>query len=183
MAIYFTSDTHFGHANIIKLSKRPFSSAEEMDEVMISNWNEVVSEEDIIYHLGDFSYRAGKPIEHYLEQLNGEVRLVIGNHDDPSWRERTDLFTTVSDIEEITVEKKKQVVLCHYPMREWPGAWRGAWHLFGHVHSKLDHNPYGFSLDVGVDSHDYRPISVERIREIMSERVNPFDDRTTAQRF
>lgn len=183
MALFFTADTHFGHKNVIKHSKRPFSSIEEMDEALIRNWNEVVSPDDVVYHLGDFAYRNKRPAADYRAELNGEIRLIIGNHDDQSWREGTELFTLVSDLEIIDVTNKKRAVLCHYPMREWPEAWRRTWHFFGHVHGQLDHNPYGFSLDVGVDSHNYRPVSVEQISNLLAERGNPFSDDIDAVRF
>ena len=127
--------------------------------------------------LGDFCYRNAKSIEEYLERLNGTIHLIIGNHDDDLLRDGSHLFASVSDIKEIVIETDKTIIMCHYPMREWKFAWRGAWHLFGHVHGHLEPWPHGFSLDVGVDCHDFRPIGVEQVRHFMRQRENPFVNR------
>jgi len=86
------------------------------------------------------------------------------------------LFASVSLISEIT-HQGQRLVLCHYPFREWNNCWRGSWHLFGHVHGRLDHLPNGRSLDVGVDAHEFRPWRLEEIAAVMETRDNPFTDR------
>ena len=82
--IWFTSDTHFGHKNIIKFSERPFSDVEEMDEVMIRRWNEVVGKDDTVYHLGDFAFLSTGKLRQLISRLNGKICLVNGNHDGPA---------------------------------------------------------------------------------------------------
>lgn len=176
MSIYFTSDTHFGHANIIRLCNRPFATIEEMDEGLIARWNETVSEDDIVYHLGDFSYRSAAGADVYHSRLNGEIHFLAGNHDGKTLKYHADLFSSVSTILELRVERQR-MVLCHYPMREWHGVYRGWWHLFGHVHSRLDSKPLGYSMDVGVDSNNYRPISFDEIAALFETRDNPFKRR------
>lgn len=173
MAVYFISDTHFGHAAIIDISKRPFSDVNAMDDTMIARWNEVVGPQDTVYHLGDFAYRAARQASEYLDQLNGEIHLVAGNHDQLLLKQDAHRFTSVSNILEIEVDGKT-IVLCHYPMREWNGAWHGTWHLYGHTHGRMDDVPFGFTLDVGADAHDFRPWSMEEIAEIFATRTNPF---------
>jgi calcineurin-like phosphoesterase family protein len=175
MAVWFTSDTHFGHDAIIGFMDRPFGSAEEMDAALIANWNAAIAPGDTVYHLGDFSFRNAKPAPDYLDVLNGEVHLITGNHDGATLRDHAGSFASVSDIKEVSVSGQT-IVLCHYPMREWPGAWRGAWHLFGHVHGRLNHEPIGYSLDVGVDTHCFRPWSFEEISAVLDSRENPFTD-------
>lgn len=82
MRRFFTSDLHFYHANVIRYCSRPYSSVEHMNEMMILNWNSVVSPEDIVYCLGDFSL-AARPVESFTQRLNGKKILVLGNHDFP----------------------------------------------------------------------------------------------------
>ncbi len=176
MAIYFTSDTHFGHENIIKLCDRPFQTIEEMDEGLISRWNETVSEGDTVYHLGDFSFRGARGADHYRAQLNGDIHLLAGNHDDRTLKRHDGQFLSVNQILEVRAGRQ-HIVLCHYPMREWHGVYRRWWHLFGHVHGRLDDQPLGYSMDVGVDSNGYRPVSLEEIAEIFASRDNPFTER------
>lgn len=174
--VWFTADTHFGHQSLIHFAKRPFTSVIEMDAALVHGWNAVVAPGDTVWHLGDFTYQAGTSLRHYREKLNGRIHLVAGNHDSGPLKQHADLFASVSELKEIDVEGKR-LVLCHYPLREWPGAWRGAWHLHGHVHGRFDGEPNGRSLDVGVDSHDFRPIGMPRIRELLADRANPFSGR------
>jgi calcineurin-like phosphoesterase family protein len=173
MATWFTADTHFGHEAIIRLAGRPFASVEEMDTALIANWNRVVAAGDLVWHLGDFCYRASHGPEYYRARLNGKIHLIAGNHDTQTVKHHAGLFVSIDEIREIE-SSGEHILLCHYPMREWPGAWRGAWHLFGHVHGRLDDEPLGLSLDVGVDSHQFAPIAIGRIRELLAGRTNPF---------
>jgi len=144
-----------------------------MDEALIARWNERIGPEDTVYHLGDFCFRNWRGADTYLRQLNGRIHLIAGNHDDETVAHHASLFASISLIREIH-ERGRRVVLCHYPMREWHGSWNGAWHIFGHVHGRLDHQPHGYSLDVGADAHDFRPWSVDEIEQEFSGRHNPF---------
>lgn len=161
MKTWFISDTHFGHANIIKLANRPFANVTEMDETIIARWNEVVSDGDIVYHLGDFSWGSHRPtLLRYFERLKGEKHLIRGNHDHSAcaslpWASCRDMLGLTAD--------NGFWILCHYPLREWPGFFRGAFHLYGHVHGTL--LPYGRSLDMSVECHDYRPVALETLKE------------------
>jgi calcineurin-like phosphoesterase family protein len=173
MTVFFTSDTHFGHENIIRTCQRPFQDIAEMDEVLVSRWNDCVGPDDTVYHLGDFCFRNSLGADTYLRQLNGKIHLIAGNHDDETVAHHASLFASISLIREIFLGEHR-IVLCHYPMREWHGSWRNSWHLFGHVHGRLNHQPHGFSLDVGVDSHDFRPWSYDEIELLFGRRDNPF---------
>ena len=175
MTTWFTADTHFGHESIIRLARRPFADVEEMDRVLVERWNAVVAPGDVIWHLGDFCYRASHGPEHYRRQLNGRIHLIEGNHDSQTVKHHGGLFLSVDKFREIESEGE-HLLLCHYPMREWPGAWRGAWHLFGHVHGRLEQAPHGLSLDVGVDVHGFAPVRIARLRQLLAGRDNPFQD-------
>lgn len=150
--IYFTADTHFGHKNIIKYCNRPFENIDQMDKVLIENWNARVSEQDIVYFLGDFCF--GKPANYFME-LNGLIRFIKGSHDPKIDADYLFPLKTIVDGE------KKLIVLCHYAMRSWEKSHYGSWHLFGHHHGSLP--SYGLSFDVGVDCWDYYPVSLEEI--------------------
>ncbi len=153
MAVFFTSDTHFGHPAILKLSQRPFASVEEMDAALIAEWNAVVAPGDTVYHLGDFCFRNTRPASDYIAALNGDVHLIIGNHDGATLKTACRHLRLGRAPSAKSASTGKTIVLCHYPMREWHGSWRGSWHFFGHVHGRLNHEPLGYSLDVGVDSN------------------------------
>ena len=84
--LFFTSDTHFGHANILKYCNRPFTNIQEHDEEIVKRWNEVVPEDGIVFHLGDIGFCSETYLRDILEKLNGKIYWIIGNHD---WRRIT----------------------------------------------------------------------------------------------
>jgi calcineurin-like phosphoesterase family protein len=81
MNIFVISDTHFGHANIIKYCERPFKTIEEMDAALVRKWNKVVTNDDVVIHVGDFAFSNKEGIKAYRGQLNGRIWLLRGNHD------------------------------------------------------------------------------------------------------
>lgn len=182
--MFFTSDTHFCHENIIKYCKRPFRSIEENDEELIRRWNEKVPEDGIVFHLGDVAFGNRERIDYVLKRLNGKIYLVIGNHDwrhivtDHKWR-----------FEEMTQQMnmkigKRHIILNHYPMLAFSGAWRGidaTYQLFGHIHTSqytdegLDQQrmKYLFTsqYDVGVDNNDFTPVSWKEVDQIINNQM------------
>lgn len=159
--IWFTADTHFGHANIIKYSNRPFSSVQEMDEMLVERWNARVKPNDTVWHLGDFAFhKSYDELNVLFKRLNGSKYLIVGNHD---YDDTKRLFwESIRSMEEIRFGKQT-VVLCHYGMRVWNKSHHGSIHLYGHSHGTLPGNNQ--SLDVGVDCWDYQPINYDEILE------------------
>lgn len=159
MVDFFTADSHFGHSSIIRMCQRPFRSVAEMDAAMTEAWNAAVGPEDRVFHLGDFCFKGSKLAQKHLATLNGEIVLLRGNHDTDNTI-RLDRWASVHDLLEVVVEKTK-LVLCHYPMLEWPGAFRGAVHLHGHTHGRVPPNRQ--RCDMGVDVWGFRPVRLEEI--------------------
>lgn len=168
---FFTSDLHLGHANIIGLSKRPFASADEMDETLLDNINQMVDQKDELFILGDFTLKRGaERVKAYRDAIKcPRVHIVLGNHDTSAQRVYEANFTTVSDLTSIRLveEPNTKAVLCHYAMRTWNNIGHGAWQLYGHSHGTLPPRPGYKSLDVGVDCWGYAPISEKRLAAIM----------------
>lgn len=135
---FYIADTHFGHSNIIRYDNRPFDSAEQMDEFMIGRWNKVVSDEDTVYILGDFSWHKEKETLEILDRLAGRKILIKGNHDrvSPQTARR---FVKTCDYLEIN-DGNTRVVMSHYPMPFWNGQFRDSVHLYGHVHNSHQWN-------------------------------------------
>jgi calcineurin-like phosphoesterase family protein len=180
--IFFVSDTHFSHFNVIRYCMRPYSSAQEMDENLIANWNTIVKENDIIYHLGDFAFCRLQEIKNILRRLNGNIHMILGNHDkslDENWEDILDDGKIISmrDYRCLKINKQK-IVLSHYAMRVWDGSHIGSWHLYAHSHGTLP--PFGLSVDVGVDckeiTSEYRPVSLDEVRDYMSKRTTEIVD-------
>lgn len=164
----FTSDTHFGHLNIIKYCNRPFSSVSEMNETMIKNWNSVVTKDDTVYHLGDVAFGRGvtdREVGAILNRLNGSIHLIDGNHEKLAhanrWR-----FKSIKDYDEIEIEGQR-IVLFHYGLRTWHHDLRGVWMCYGHSHGGLP--SLGKSMDVGVDCHNFTPISFNELKAMMDK--------------
>ena len=117
---YYVADLHFGHRNILSLCNRPFQTVEQMDQTLISNWNNTVSDQDEIYIVGDLFYRSTQ-VETILKQLKGKKILIFGNHD-IQWINDdliTKYFSSVHQWLEIT-DQHQRVFLAHYPMLSYP---------------------------------------------------------------
>lgn len=173
--IFFTSDNHFSHNNILLYANRPFSSVEDMDEEMIKCWNEKVCPHDIVYHLGDFTLKDNALP--YIERLNGFIQFVVPEfHHDKYWlknfrsHKRVKLLTSIYQI----MYENIWVILCHYPFHSWEKSHYNSYHLFGHCHNQ--YKPLNLSLDIGVDSAynvlgEFCPFSFDEIFQILSRRV------------
>lgn len=178
--LFFTSDTHFFHRNIIEYCNRPFGGDKEMNETIIKKWNEEVPKDGIVFHLGDFSLNGKSlPLKEIIDSLNGTIYLVVGNHEKDvlSRDEIRERFASIDDILEIKVEDKElahnfqHIVLCHYPMITWNAAHRGSWQLFGHVHGKLpDFKLTPNQMDVGVDCHNFYPLSYQEVKSYITKK-------------
>lgn len=181
--VFFTSDTHFFHKNIIKYCDRPFENAKEMNEELIKRWNEVIPEDGIVFHCGDVSLTAGsKKLNDLLHSLNGKKHLIVGNHENDALSKSyiKEHWETISDIHEIYEEDaeitygKQHLILCHYPMLTWNAGHRGSWQLFGHVHGGLSNkgimNHKATQMDVGVDTNNFYPYTWQQIKEQITKQ-------------
>ena len=162
--VWFTSDTHFNHANIIKYCNRPFASVEEMNEKLIENWNSVVGKDDLTWCLGDFCLGPDqkKHIPELVSKLNGRINLILGNHDHNSVKFYYDAgFNRVYDRKVIINDF---VILTHAPLMFLNDNTR-FFQVFGHVHdSELYPTFAKTGCCVCVERHDYKPISWKKIQ-------------------
>ena len=181
--IWFTSDLHFGHRNIIQFCNRPFKSVEEMDETLIENWNSVVKPNDLVFNLGDFAFAPNWRWVELLGRLNGTHILILGNHDISRWPGDSTmrLFHRVEHQMLLKIDGRL-VYLNHYPFLCYAGTYRlpsdAVLQLHGHVHSGPNSNGKGkddmrlalrfpYQYDVGVDNNNFMPVSWEQIKEII----------------
>ena len=186
VTIWFTSDLHFGHRNIIKYCNRPWNTVEEMDEALIHNWNSVVGKNDIVFDLGDFAFASNQRWRELISRLNGKHYLILGNHDVSRYPGDSimDLFEGVEHQMLLDIDGR-YVYLNHYPFLCYGGAWRNpnnaVYQLFGHIHSgpnssgkdtdRLVHL-FPYQYDIGVDNNNYFPVSWNQIKEIITKQVN-----------
>jgi calcineurin-like phosphoesterase family protein len=155
--VWFISDTHFGHKNVIKYCRTQFATLEDMEGEIIERWNATVKPQDLVYHLGDFAWTP-KDAKRVRPLLNGSIRLIVGNHDDipalaaaglfqriQMWRQFSDIGVTAS----------------HVPMRQ-EQIRRGKLNLHGHVHGDLE-GLEPFHRDVSVESTDFKPVNYDDV--------------------
>jgi len=185
MKNWITSDCHFGHSNIIKYCNRPFKNVKENDDTILNNINSLVSNpNDHLYILGDFCF--GDPY-HYIQKINCKnLHFVIGSHDKKMWRCKQYFIEFKDKI--ITTLNNHIFVMTHCCHLTWEKSHWGSIHLYGHSHGRLGRvddpevpeNKYrtainlilsrAKSMDVGVDTNNFKPYSIEEIIELMSKK-------------
>lgn len=171
--VMFTADTHFGHDNIIKYCNRPFRDTYHMDEILIEYWNEVVDEDQVVFHLGDFAFKKKGNIPNLLNRLNGDIVLIQGNHDHSKDLKH---FKKLHDIAEVVVGEQR-IIMCHYAMTRWNHSFRGSWHIHGHSHGTLAPDWDRKTCDIGVDSWGFKPVSFFQLqKEMVMHGAETVDD-------
>lgn len=184
--MWFTADTHFGHANIIHYSSRPFTDVPAMDSALIDRWNETVRPTDEVFHLGDVVMGRPELTLPLVSRLHGRLRLVPGNHDRcwsgqrkdvDHWMQRYEAvgFTVLGGEHRLEVGAET-VLLCHFPhsgdshdgdrYADHRPQDDGGWLLHGHVHERW--RKRGRQINVGVDVWDYRPVHADRLAELIA---------------
>ena len=194
--IWFTSDTHYSHSNIAgakvsnwKSGFRNFNSVWEMNQALVQGINKYVGEDDILYHLGDWSFGGVHNIIHFRNSLICKnIHLIRGNHDQhivdkqikfgETFFNPIDLFSSVQEVLTLNVGKQT-MFMSHYAHRVWYGSHKGVTHLYGHSHGSIP--DFGKSMDVGMDVAykmfgEYRPFNIDDITRIMEKKKVEFVD-------
>lgn len=188
--LWFTSDTHYNHANICSATTkwidpvtcREFKSLEHMNATLAGNINELVGQDDILFHLGDWSFGGFEQIEVFRKQIVcNNVHIITGNHDHHIERNKNNcqsLFSSVNKYVELNVKwnvgtptlgaREANFVLMHFPIASWNNMALGAIHLHGHVHFEPSKRlGKGKMMDVGCDGNDLKPVSLREVLNIM----------------
>ena len=196
--VYFTSDTHYGHSNICRsttkwrdangdiptYNTRDFKSLDHMNDYIVESINSIVGEDDILFHLGDWSFGGFENIEEFRNRIYCKnIHLILGNHDHHIERNRDNiqcLFNSVNEYLRLSVSINPgtpiykgdfDFVLMHYPIASWHNMNDGVIHLHGHVHLSSDKKlSKGKAMDVGVDGNKIQPYSITEIINIMSKQ-------------
>lgn len=172
--IWVISDTHFNHTNIIGYCDRPFINSKEMDEKMVENWNSVVKDGDIVYHLGDVYF--GVEGRDSLSKLKGRKRLILGNHDNGK---DTFLHKTFQKIMVWRMFPEFGLLLSHIPLHKQSlERWESSIadnsgrsttevsyylrNIHGHIHNR--ESPSKYHRNVSVEQINYTPINIEELR-------------------
>lgn len=169
--IWFTSDTHFGHENVLGFCDRPWGTIQAMNDELIDNINRLVAPDDNLYHLGDYSFKMtvdqARDLRRKIRCRN--IHLVSGNHD-KDWTQPAVRGTFVCEPPiKVLKDGTHKLVLSHYPISDWQGRGHGSIHLHGHIHSvgpaynEANRDRGIFRYDVGVDANGFRPVSLEEV--------------------
>ena len=184
--LFFTSDNHFWHTNILKYAHRPFETVEEQTQELVERWNEVIPEDGDVFVLGDFIHSGQiDVVRDIVGRLNGRIWWILGNHCYQNRHDRDVIKAIVGnrvmDVAEILIrETNERIFASHYPHLYWP---RGCFHIHGHIHSgpnstsseKAPFHPLRY--DVGVDNNNYYPVSYRELMNIFDEqRLKSFDE-------
>ena len=177
----YISDWHYGHQNILAFDNRPFKTVEDMNAALIERWNSAVGASDTVYMLGDMFWCNMQEAISVLEQLNGNIFLIKGNHDRCNDGRFLKKFVKVTEYLEIE-DAGRKVVLCHYPIPCFKNHYYGWYHLYGHVHSSfewnmMERNRYLMQELYGIPCHmynvgammpwmDYTPRTLDEIRSL-----------------
>ena len=178
--IWLISDTHLGHNKTFIWKARGFDSVWDMNNAIIERWNEVVKYDDIVYHLGDVMMGDLDAGIKLVKQLNGKIRLAIGNHDSSN---RIDAFRNLSNFDDIQFgyrlkDGKKTLLLTHYPLLSGNFDNSKTYSIHGHTHSPNPFCEYDMMYNVNCDAHDCRPVAYEdMIAAIMQRKNNIFKDK------
>lgn len=189
--LFFTADQHFNHDNIIKFCNRPFLNVKEMNEAIIERWNQVVPIDGITFLIGDVGFGNAEILRGLIDRLNGKIYFISGNHDSPALHRkccgRFEIFNSKTKERHqkdwaLSIEDKdapsgiQKIHLYHYAVVDWEGRFHGSWHLHGHSHQTIIPTEIGKLLykmkiiDVGVDGHNFTPLSYQEVKQIMSTR-------------
>ena len=174
MNVFFTADPHFFHSNIIKYCNRPFKTVEEMNEKIISNYNNIVKDSDTVYFLGDIIFLKNiNQIQIFLKRLKGKKILIYGSHDKILREYHNHIAHIFDQQHELldTIINGQKITMCHYPMTSWHCSHYGSWQLFGHHHNRLPEDPNKLQCDVGVDAWNFTPVSFDQIKAKMATKT------------
>jgi len=181
--IYYISDTHFKDQAIFNKCKRPFKSLEELEQVVIYNWNNKINEDDIVYVLGDIGSADISSID-VFRKLKGHKHLIVGNHDHEILEaiKESNVFESIKFID-VIVDNNHKICICHYPLMDWMEFNREGYFVYGHVHNKTSLNGIAYkqikeyykdkpAYNCGIDVTGYTPVTLEEMIKLKEDNIN-----------
>lgn len=188
-SVFFTSDFHLFHANVIRFDNRPFTNVYDMHDAIKNGWNETVGKDDIVIYLGDLSFAKAnekQEVKEFVHNLNGTIHYVLGNHDKFDEISKLNRFKTIQDYLEVRIGnyvggRQTETLFCcmHYPIFSWNKSHHGSVMVHGHSHGNLHHGEDATFydnrkvIDVGCMLTEYRPLEYTEIIEKLNHVVLP----------
>jgi calcineurin-like phosphoesterase family protein len=185
--IWFAADYHHAHPKIVDICNRPTTREEHEEWLIREVHNRWVQKKHVVYLLGDLSFANRTSTEKFVNRLNGEKFMILGNHDKSA--AGLPQFTQITQIKDFTFSQfglNIHIVLAHYPLASWNRKPHGAWHLYGHVHGR--YKLPGLAFDVGIDNSEihqfpgggWRPINLYEVCQIMQDKARNTGDEKIA---
>lgn len=185
--IWFAADYHHAHPKIVDICNRPTTREEHEEWLIREVHNKWVQRKHVVYLLGDLSFANRTSTEKFVNRLNGEKFMILGNHDKSA--AGLPQFTQITQIKDFTFSQfglNIHIVLAHYPLASWNRKPHGAWHLYGHVHGR--YKLPGLAFDVGIDNSEihqfpgggWRPINLYEVCQIMQDKARNTGDEKIA---
>ena len=178
--IYYISDLHFNDQSIFDKCKRPFKDLKDFENTIINNWNNKVTNNDIVYVLGDIGSIDPTSIN-IFKNLNGHKHLIIGNHDHEilDYIKESNIFESIKFID-LIIDNNRKVCLCHYPLMDWMEFNRNGYLVYGHIHNKTIANGYAYkqikdyyldklAFNCGCDVTGYSPVTLDEMIKLKEE--------------
>ena len=179
--IYYISDTHFRDVKIFDKCKRPFESVEQMEAFIIDHWNKKVTDEDVVYVLGDIGKDDDPSTIEIFKELKGHKHLIVGNHDHEMLEaiKASGVFESVKFID-LIMDGEYKVCICHYPIMDWMEFNRQGLLVYGHIHNKTEKNGFAYKLikdyyshlpayNAGVDVIGFEPRTLQELMKLKEE--------------
>jgi len=185
--IWFAADYHHAHPKIVDICNRPTTREEHEEWLIREVHNRWVQKKHVVYLLGDLSFANRTATEKFVNRLNGEKFMILGNHDKSA--DKLPQFTQITQIKDFTFSQfglNIHIVLAHYPLASWNRKPHGSWHLYGHVHGR--YKLPGLAFDVGIDNSEihqfpgggWRPINLYEVCQIMQDKARNIGDEKIA---
>ena len=182
--IYYISDLHLGDERVFEKCNRPFKDTKELEIEIVNRWNKKVSENDVVYVLGDIAEDNYLQAIEIFKELNGEKHLIIGNHDLKMLEKikNAHIFKSI-EFMNIIEDDGRVVCLCHYPLMDWMEFSRGGYHIYGHIHNKTNKNNIAYEqikeyykdkpcFNAGVDVINFQPVTLSEMIKLKEEHKN-----------
>ena len=165
--IFVTSNMQLGRPGAIKKYDRDFSHVDEMTDKMITAWNEVVTKDDTVYHLGNFAHDP-KTAQDAMLRLNGKILFCLGEHDQAieMLDSKNMLRPGCQIVKCIEQDNANQCIVSYYPLAAWPNKRKKWFSVIGYPAKSFKSDPKKIIINVSTDLWGHKPQELPKLLEI-----------------
>lgn len=169
MKVFVTSNLQLGRPAAIKTYKRDFKSVDEMNDALINKWNSIITNKDVVYHLGNFAWDP-KTAQDALLRLNGTIYFSLGEHDKAieTLSEKNLFRPGISIVRCIEELPELNSIISYWPLGTWPKKTKN-YSIIGYPGKKFKSNPKSKIINVSTDLWNNEPQNLKNIIEIFKD--------------